>query len=159
MWSGEKEVIGSWKIMPMRLPRIALNSFERGDSAARSTLPPTLLVEQDLAAGDVRGARQDAEDRLRGDGLARTRFADQRDRAARPDAHATGCSTACIRPASVRNSTDRSRMVSRSPAISAGSSGFMFLWGHGIAAHAITVKRDAHHVVIGVIAPAASASS
>ena len=45
------------------------------------------VVEEDLAAGDVRRARQDAHDRLRGDGFARPRFADQRDGASRPDAH------------------------------------------------------------------------
>ena len=46
-------------------------------------------------------------------------------------------------------------MLSRSPATSAGSSGFMFLWGHGIAAHAITVKQTLTMSSLAVIAPAA----
>ena len=89
----------------MRPPRIDVNSFERGESFARSTLPWPRVVEQDLPVGDVRGARQDPHDRLRGDRLARARFADQRHRAAGPDAHRQAIDG--LRPPGERAELDR----------------------------------------------------
>ena len=38
--TGESELIGSWKIMPMRPPRIARTALPRGSSAVRSISSP-----------------------------------------------------------------------------------------------------------------------
>ena len=74
VYSGFSAVIGSWKIMPMRAPRMPRIS--------RSLLAHQVLaVEADRAAG---GGRIDQpQHRQRGDRLARARFADQRELLAR----------------------------------------------------------------------------
>ena len=85
--SGDSEVIGSWKMIEMRPPRIAAHpaavrvKLGDVDGLGRSSR----VGEQDLAAGDPAGARQDAHDRLADHRLARSGFADQRHGAARPD--------------------------------------------------------------------------
>ena len=87
VWSGEKEVIGSWKIMPMRLPRIDMNSFERGESFARSTLPTALSLNwiSPPVMCAVRGRMPRIACAVTD--LPEPEFADQRHRASRPDAH------------------------------------------------------------------------
>jgi hypothetical protein len=76
--TGENELIGSWKIMPMRLPRMAWIAAPSGAMVARSTGGlPSPVAEQDLAADDrqVRGSR--LHQRERRHALARAALADQ----------------------------------------------------------------------------------
>ena len=82
--AGLSEVIGSWKIIEMRLPRSSRIS-------AVGQLEQVDALEQDLAAGDAPGRlRHEAHDRQRRDALAAARLADDAERAARfeREAHA-----------------------------------------------------------------------
>ena len=77
--SGLSEVIGSWKIIEIWLPRMCRSAS--GGSFIRSS---PLKVDH---AGRMRGRRvgEEAQDRERGHRLARARFADQRHRLALAD--------------------------------------------------------------------------
>ena len=68
--TGLSVIIGSWKIIAMRLPRSARMS--RSESFARS-----LPLIQDAAAGDTARRVDEAHDREAGDGLAGAGLADQ----------------------------------------------------------------------------------
>ena len=77
--SGDSEVIGSWKILPMRLPRNALISGpSRGICRMSAVMPGVCRVGKQDAAANMRGFRQNshhglADDRLAGAGLAHQR--------------------------------------------------------------------------------------
>ncbi len=74
VWSGEKEVIGSWKIMPMRLPRMWVNSLDLGFSLERSRGPLSVSLKA-ISPPVMRAVRGKMPiDRLRGDGLAGARI-------------------------------------------------------------------------------------
>ena len=76
--AGLSDDIGSWKIIAMLLPRIARMSASSSFSSR--------AVEQDLAALDPAGRiRDQAQQRERGDALARAGFADDRQRLAGDD--------------------------------------------------------------------------
>ena len=87
VWTGENEVIGSWKIIAASPPRMARSSRlplgERDDVDGGAAG----VVEQDPAGG-AGAARRDPEDRLRGHGLAAARFADEPEGAALADGEA-----------------------------------------------------------------------
>ena len=77
--SGDSEVIGSWKILPMRLPRSArISAPSRGSRRDRSVVLPSAGSVNRMRPRHVRGPRQDAHDRLADDRLAGAGFADQR---------------------------------------------------------------------------------
>ena len=68
--TGLSVIIGSWKIIAMRLPRSARISLVRQRREV-------LALEQDRAADDAAGRIDQADDREAGDRLARAGFADQ----------------------------------------------------------------------------------
>ena len=68
-YSGLRLVSGSWKIMPMRLPRM-----RRISSGGRLSI--RMPDRQDLAAGDAAGRIDQADHGQAGDGLAGAGFAD-----------------------------------------------------------------------------------
>ena len=68
-YSGLRLVSGSWKIMPIRLPRI-----RRISSGGRLSI--RMPDETDLAAGDAAGRIDQADDRKAGDGFSGAGFAD-----------------------------------------------------------------------------------
>ena len=85
--TGESEVIGSWKIMAISLPRMLRIRSPRGSSVARSTTVAAAPAEEDLALDDLGVlGRQQAQHREGGHGLAAARFADQAQRLARGNA-------------------------------------------------------------------------
>ena len=86
VWSGDSEVIGSWKMIEMRPPRIERISAVRVQLRDVDGLGELRVGEQDLALGDPRRSGQDAHDGLRHHRLARSGLADQRHGAARPHA-------------------------------------------------------------------------
>ena len=74
---GSSALIGSWKIIPMRLPRTVRRSFAGMPSRSRPS-------NSALPAADLgRRARQQSHDRLHGDALAGSRFADDGEELAR----------------------------------------------------------------------------
>ena len=76
---GLSEVIGSWKIMEMRRPRMSL-------SCRRENGQQIDAVKNGLAAFDAAGRlRQQAHDGIRGDGFAGAGFADDAQRFAALD--------------------------------------------------------------------------
>ena len=81
VWSGDSEVIGSWKIMAMRPPRRACMTSLSGARDAMSTVFPLdgslKRIDPFVDPGLV---RQDLEDGLRGHRLARAGLADERHR-------------------------------------------------------------------------------
>ena len=79
MNTGFSDVIGSWKIIEMSLPRIFSSSLsvERGEVAA--------LEEDARALRDPAGPVDQAHHRERGHGLAAARLADDAERAALRD--------------------------------------------------------------------------
>ena len=86
--SGDSEVIGSWKILPMRLPRSARISGPSRGSFRMSVGRAGRLRDRRTGCGPLtrRRARQDAHDRLADHRFAGAGFADQRRHLARQDA-------------------------------------------------------------------------
>ncbi len=77
--SGDRDVIGSWKIIAMRPPRMSRMAALSASRPAMSTgVAGRRIVEQDRAAADRRLLGQDLQDRLRGDGFARAGFTHER---------------------------------------------------------------------------------
>ena len=76
VWTGLSEVIGSWKIIDILLPRsLRRSSADKPQHVA--------VAEQDRLGLDLAGrARHQPHDRERGDALAAAGFADQADGAA-----------------------------------------------------------------------------
>ena len=78
---GLSEVIGSWKTIPISLPRTLRISASLSSTRSRPS-------KTDLAAGDVPAAGEQAHDRHRGHRLAAAGLADDADRLARLDLEA-----------------------------------------------------------------------
>ena len=86
--SGDSDTIGSWKIIEMWRPRIRRSAMPSGFSLvmSRGGLFEPGAANRILPDVMCAGLGQDAHHRLRGDGFARSGFADERDGRAGTDA-------------------------------------------------------------------------
>ena len=114
MWTGDSELIGSWKIIAIsrpRMPRIARRGVERGEVDRRVRR----RVRIDAARLIRPGLVDDLQDRAGGDRLARAALADDAERRAAREIAKLTSSTAWSGPvpavskSSERSSTSRTR--------------------------------------------------
>ena len=77
VWSGESEVMGSWKMIDTAPPRSRRIRRLSGFEGSYIHFGQALAPEMDGAGADGGGAGQNAHDRLRRHRFAGTRFPDQ----------------------------------------------------------------------------------
>src|SRR5438552_4884486 len=84
---GDRELIGSWKMIEIRPPRIARIAAPSAGNWTRSTTSPLPRGSANrIAPRTIRPLRQDAQDALADDRFPRAAFADQRHGRCRTDA-------------------------------------------------------------------------
>ena len=101
--SGSSAVSGSWKITALATPRCR--------DSVRSSAPTTCVPVQHDRATDIHGARQEASDGQRGQGLARPGFPDQTHAPARGDGERDVRAPAALPPAVMVSSSTESRLI------------------------------------------------